>query len=160
MGQITNVLTKDDNGADITFIPKTDGEIASWAESSSTLPAQGLKTLQLEVPATFGKNGVHKSRLTTVVPIMEVPTGGTSDGYSAKPKVAHFITIQTVVISHERATSENIADALRIHTHAMMGAAASTGAGVAITSGTADILRDSAASMIVPHSLVNRRPVI
>lgn len=160
MGQMTNVLLKDDNGADVTFIPKQDGEKAMWVENSSSTPANGLKTMSLEIPATFERNGIHKSRFVTTVPFLEQPSGGTSDGYTAKPKVAHFVTVQVTVISHERATSENIADAMRIATHALMGGAATTGAGLAVTSTTADITRDSAASMIVPHHIVNRRPPV
>jgi hypothetical protein len=80
------------------------------------------------------RNGLQRRVTKTVLPIMEVASGGTPDGYTAPAKVAHEVTVLTTIIVSPRATAQNIADALKLHQNTMgtdAGAAGVAGATLA-----------------------------
>lgn len=158
MGAQTALVLRDDNGANVTFQPVTDGPRAEWRDTTASVPFVGQKRLLLEVQSAPTKGGLMRSLFRTESPILETPVGAASDGYQAPPEVAHVVSVQTTIISHERATSENIADALRMHVHAVSGAAATADNVVTPAGTTADTFRDVANTRNITYALVNRLP--
>lgn len=76
--------------------------IALWRESlqstsMNTQPKVAIKRQKL-------KSGVQVSTLEVVVPVPEVPTGGTPEGYAAPPKAAYEDRVLIIQYQHPRST--------------------------------------------------------
>lgn len=76
--------------------------LASWRETGLNAPiiAQPRVSLKLE----RSKNGVYRSELKVVVPVMESILNQNAAGYTASPKVAYESTMYAVGLFNERAT--------------------------------------------------------
>lgn len=113
MGQMADITVYDDAATPVAFTynPIGNSPFPLWREASSTksLRAKSTYTEQLVVQ----NNGLRRRVTRLVDPVMEQTSGAAADGNVAPPKVAHEITVGLQVISHERATEEQIANALK-----------------------------------------------
>lgn len=106
--------------------------LQDYREVSPTKSSNALARVRLTVADQ--KNSMQRRTKQTVLPIMEIPSGGTSSGYIAPAKVAHEVVVMTTVLAHPRATATDIANALMLHNSSL-----TTDTGVA---GVADTYRN------------------
>lgn len=79
---------------------------AQWRETGlTTLPHAAQPTLAMNESVL--RSGVKPVVIKLKIPRSEVSAGGTSDGYTAAPKVAFFDEMFLVYNRHPRATSDN-----------------------------------------------------
>lgn len=55
-------------------------------------------------------NGVNRVQCELVVPVVEVPAGGTSTGYTAPPAIAHEMRVKVEFFYHQRSTKDGRKD--------------------------------------------------
>lgn len=129
MGQMTNLLVKDDAGTEITLVPITDTPIPLWRSNIAGVPLDG----QVRVTCTSEilKNGSYRITKKTEVPVMEtLGASGTSSGYVAPPKVAYVNTHIETMFADKRSTSADRANLLKVGSGLTQGASATTATGV------------------------------
>lgn len=93
MSAIANIVVSDGTG-NKTFIPAQTSPAVYRDVSDATLPESGQPSIEVTVFRAKG-NGAHRVRVTTKVPAMETPAGGTTGGYTAAPAVAYSILAVT-----------------------------------------------------------------
>lgn len=120
MANQANLVAKDAQGVPVSHTlepmgvrPHKTQMIASWSELLTTVPEEG------QVKAVMTKellpSGITKVTMETHVPVMEIPEGGSSSGYTAPPKVAYIDKIVTVGYKHPRSTAASMRNARQIH---------------------------------------------
>lgn len=109
MSAIANLIAYDGATTPVshTFNPLSvtregNAVLASWRETGLNAPiiAQPRVSLKLE----RSKNGIYRSELKVVVPVMESILNQNAAGYTASPKVAYENTMYAVGLFNERAT--------------------------------------------------------
>jgi len=96
----------------VTLEPYTANPNPVWIEKSATkAKAERMRISQTRMPQ---KNGYTRRMHKVDLPILEIPSGGTSGGYTAPPEVAHTVGAQLVVFVHDRATDTDVAMPLSI----------------------------------------------
>jgi hypothetical protein len=55
-------------------------------------------------------NGVNRLQMELVVPVVEVPAGGSSSGYVAPPAIAHEMRVKVEFFYHQRSVKEGRKD--------------------------------------------------
>ena len=61
--------------------------------------------LMIDTIMASAVNGVNKVRLELVIPVVEVPAGGASSGYTAPPAIAHEMRVKVEFFFHNRSDS-------------------------------------------------------
>lgn len=123
----------DDATTAFTFRPVTRSEsLQEYLESNVSKSSIALARITLA--SMTQKNKLFRRVKKTELPIMEQASGGNISGYVAPPKVAHTVTVMTVVIVDPRATATDVANAMKLHESTM-----TTDTGAA---GTANTYRD------------------
>jgi hypothetical protein len=108
----------DDATTQFTFRPMTrEPGLQVYLESSATKSVNALARKTLAVMEQ--KNKLVRRMKKTELPIMEQASGGNLSGYVAPPKVAHTVTVMTVVLVDPRATATDVANALKLHESAI-----------------------------------------
>lgn len=70
--------------------------------------AQERLLIQTQMAKTA--NGVNKVQIELVVPVSEVPAGGTGSGYTAPPAIAHEMRAKVELFFHNRSVTEGRKD--------------------------------------------------
>lgn len=123
----------DDATTAFTFRPVTRSEgLQEYLESNVSKSSIALARITLA--SMIQKNKQFRRMKKTELPIMEQASGGNISGYVAPPKVAHTVTVMTVVIADPRATATDVANAMKLHESTL-----TTDTGAA---GTANTYRD------------------
>jgi len=55
-------------------------------------------------------NGVNKVQMELVIPVSEIPTGGTGAGYTAPPAIAHEMRVKVEFFFHQRSVKDGRKD--------------------------------------------------
>lgn len=115
MANSANITAYADDATTLfTFKPlMRSAGVQEYREFNAAKSSVALARLRLSIAVQ--KNSLERRVKQTVLPIMEVASGGTADGFTAPPKVAHEVVVMTTVLAHPRATAQNIADAMKIH---------------------------------------------
>lgn len=58
--------------------------------------------MMIKVIPAKGLSGINRVQLSLVLPVAEVPAGGTSSGYTAPPAIAHEMTFKGEFLFHNR----------------------------------------------------------
>ncbi len=87
--------------------------VALYRESLSNVPLYGQPTVEVR-NSPRSKAGIYRCRVQVKLPVMESVTNQNAAGYTAAPKVAHVVTCNVELLSHERcdATTRRIARGL------------------------------------------------
>lgn len=128
MGQMADFTVYDDSTTPVAFTYKPVGNLPYplWRESSSTKSMRAKSTYSEQL--VVQNNGIRRRVTKLVDPVMEQASGAAADGNVAPPKVAHEITVGLQIIAHERATEEQLANALKKAVNIALGdATAGTG---------------------------------
>lgn len=154
MPAMTNLVVKDDNKSDVTFVPVKDVPFPEWRTDIPGLPLEGQPRFSMAWEALKDKSLRMNAKL--VMPVMEVIPAGTVDasGRQAAAAVAFTNTLSFTAITSRRATNENIADAYRMMLHFLSGAtsAADNSLGVAWS----DAGGFEAATAPIPYGFIHR----
>jgi hypothetical protein len=131
MGQMTNILVKDDAATpkEWTFNPITDTPLPFWRGSDPAIPLEGLPRLTFSAEQQKSKD--WKITVKLEVPVMEtLGASGTSAGYVAPPKVAYVCTGIFTMFASARATVQDRATLLKMMVGILQGASATTATGI------------------------------
>lgn len=110
MAQQANIVAYDGNSTPVIRYFAPDGiervdaqsTIANWREA---LQSTSMNTqARVAVKRQKLKSGVQVSTLEVVIPVPEVPTGGTPEGYAAPPKAAYEDRVLVIQYQHPRST--------------------------------------------------------
>lgn len=147
MANSANITAYADDAVTLfTFKPLTrSAGLQEYRESNAAKSQIALARVRLSVQ--LQKNSMERRVKQTVLPVMEVASGGTSDGFTAPPKVAHEVVVMTTILAHPRATAQNIADALKLHETSLSsdaGAAGTAGTYAALVNQVGDVLINGA----------------
>lgn len=123
--------------AAIAPITLNDGKatpVAHLFNPKSTIPSAlykrdgvaGLATVgweQLKIDVKPASNtGVNKVTVELAIPVMEIPAGGTSSGYTAPPGVAHVLRGKIELFMHNRSTDADRKDLRVLLANALLNA--------------------------------------
>lgn len=144
MGQMTNILVKDDANPAVeqTLVPITDTPNPLWRANASGVPIEG------QIRCTFSeelmKNGSYRIQIKTEVPVMEtLGASGSSSGYVAPQKVAYVNTAFMTMFANKRSTTADRANLLKLHLGICQGASGTTATGVLNNASAADAFKTS-----------------
>jgi hypothetical protein len=136
MSAMTNLLVKDDTGTPVEFtlLPITDTPIPFWRASGAGIPVDGQVRLSASIdPISTG----WKATVKLEVPVQEtLGASGTSAGYVAPAKTAYVTTVITSMFCDKRSTTQDRANALKMHVGCLQGASSTTATGI-LTQATA-----------------------
>ncbi len=139
MGQMTNILVKDDSNPliEYTLIPVTNSR-PKWRAAVSGVPLDGQISAEL-VANTKLADGNYRRVFKVEVPVMEtLGASGTSAGYVAPPKVAYRIPVTLSIVVNQRATISDVANAIKILAGMVAGASSVTATGTLDGASAAD----------------------
>lgn len=139
MGQMANILVKDDSNplVEFTLVPVTNDR-PKWRAQVSGVPLDGQVTAEL-VANTKLADGNYRRVFKVEVPVMEtLGASGTSAGYVAPPKVAYRIPVTLSIVVNQRATAADVANAVKILAGCVAGASSTTATGTLDGASAAD----------------------
>lgn len=142
MGQMANILVKDDSNplVEFTLIPVTNSR-PKWRAAVSGVPIEGQITVEL-LQNTRLADGNYRRVFKLSVPELEtLGTAGTSAGYVAPQKVAFITPITVTMVVNQRATVASCANALKLLIGLLGGAYATTGGGTLSGTSAADAVK-------------------
>lgn len=155
MADMSNLLVKDDTGADVTFYPVSNAnQNLVWRANVASVPIEG----QPKITAVWEriKSGDWRLSYKLEVPAMET-VGTASSGYQASPKVAYANVAILTIFASRRSTVTERANLVRMITHLIQGAGSVTAGGVDAKAVTASLMSGAADTLVVPNSLVQVR---
>lgn len=129
MPAMTNLVVKDDNATDVTFVPVKDVPFPEWRTDNYALPLEGQPRFSMAWETLKDKSMRVNAKL--VVPVMEIIPAGTVDasGRQAAAAVAFADTYSFTAITNKRSTNENIADGARMFLSFLCGATQTASSG-------------------------------
>lgn len=108
------------------FNPIQTADPITWSRNGdANVPVVGQEQLLMSL-----KNGaktseaVNKARITILVPVLETPSGGSSSGYVAPPKVAYFQQVNIEFLLPNRGTPAQRKDLRIMASNALLNAQA------------------------------------
>lgn len=144
MGQMTNLLVKDDATAPIemTLVPITDTPAPLYRGQLANVPLEGQPRYTLAQEKL--SNGGFRMSAKLEVPVMEtLGASGTSAGYVAPPKVAYVNTVIITLFADKRSTIADRANAMKLAVGLAQGASATTATGVLANTAAGDAWKNS-----------------
>lgn len=146
MATATNILIKDDSNplVEFTLVPISNSR-PKWRAQVTGVPLDGQITVE-QVQNAKLPDGNYRRVLKLEVPVMEtLGASGTSAGYVAPPKVAYKTPVTISTIQNQRATTADMANALKLALGLLSGATATTAAGTMNGASAADTYKNSTA---------------
>lgn len=155
MPNMDNLLLKRDDGTDVTYYPISDRPILQWRTNVSGVSVEGQA--RVEIQTEDMKSGKTRANMKIVQPIMAViPSGSVNAaGIQAAPTVVDEDAISITFYAGKQGSNETRADLVRQAAHLLSGAGSTTTQNIAVSAVTADLVRDSANTRVVPYGLVN-----
>ncbi len=144
MGQMANILVKDDSNplVEFTLIPVTNSR-PKWRAAVTGVPIEGQITVEL-LQNTRLADGNYRRVFKLSVPELEtLGTAGTSAGYVAPQKVAFITPITVTMVVNQRATVASCANALKLLLGLLGGAYSTTGGGTLNGTSAADAVKSN-----------------
>lgn len=115
MAAIASISINDGQATPVAhvFTPVQTMEPVTYANNaSSSVPVVGQEQILLSLKnAARTSEAVNRAKVTLRIPVLEVPEGGASSGYTAPPKVAFVITANVEMILPNRSTAAQRKDA-------------------------------------------------
>jgi hypothetical protein len=131
MGQMTNLLVKDDAGTpkEWTLVPITDTPVPFWRANDASIPLEGQPRLTMSTQKVNG-SGSYKITAKLELPVMEtLGASGTSAGYVAPPAVAYVNTVIITMFADKRSTIADRMNVLRMAVGIAQGSTSVTNTG-------------------------------
>lgn len=144
MGQMANVLVKDDSNplVEFTLIPVTNAR-PKWRAAVSGVPIEGQITIELLQNARLADGNYRRVFKLSVPELETLGTAGTSAGYVAPQKVAFITPITVTMVVNQRATVASCANALKLLLGCLGGAYSTTGGGTLNGTSAADAVKSN-----------------
>lgn len=142
MGAMSNILVKDDSNplVEFTLVPVTNNR-PKWRAQVSGVPVDGQITVEQLANVKLA-DGSYRRVLKLEVPTMEtLGTAGSSAGYVAPQKVAFVTPLTVTVVQNARATSDTMANAVKIALGLVGGASSTTNTGSLAGTSAADAVK-------------------
>lgn len=159
MGQMTNVLVKDDAATpkEWNLVPISDTPLPNWRANDAGIPLAGQPRLWQSTEQL--KSGDWKITAKLEVPVMEtLGTAGTSAGYQAPPAVAYVTTGIFSMFASPRSTAGDRANLLKMFVGILQGATSTTATGTLANTAAGDAWKNSTAfgpqlfvNLVVPN---------
>lgn len=93
-----------------TFSPRgANGKLAVYKDISGGTAA-AFPVLTIATTESPSPNGARNIKLRLTIPVMEVPAGGTQNGYQASPRVAFNVFGKVELTLPNRASVQNVKD--------------------------------------------------
>lgn len=143
MAAMANILIKDDANplVEFTLVPVTNAR-PKWRAQVAGTPLDGQITVEQLVNEKLA-DGNYRRVLKLEVPVMEtLGTAGTAAGYVAPPKVAYKIPYTVSTVQNARATTADMANALKFLLGLLAGASAVTATGTLNGASAADAVKN------------------
>lgn len=148
MGAMSNILVKDDSNplVEFTLVPVTNNR-PKWRAQVSGVPVDGQITVEQLANVKLA-DGSYRRVLKLEVPTMEtLGTAGSSAGYVAPQKVAFVTPLTVTVVQNARATSDTMANAVKIALGLIGGASSVTNTGSLAGTSAADAVKSGTGPM-------------
>lgn len=143
MGQMTNILVKDDSNplVEFTLVPVTHNR-PKWRSQVSGVPIDGQITVEQLANVKLA-DGSYRRVLKLEVPVMEtLGASGTSAGYVAPQKVAYKVPCTMTIVQPGRAAIADIANAVKLFLGLIAGASSTTATGTLNGASAADAVKN------------------
>lgn len=98
-------LAISDGAVTHTLNPIKSGPESMWRDTLAGQPVIGQPTVGAVVKHDITSKGLNRIRLSVVVPVLETATAQNAQGYTAAPKVAFTIQMNTDFILPSRSTA-------------------------------------------------------
>lgn len=108
MGAIAPVSGQDAEATPVlhTFNP-VQVHPAVWLEDGDvSVPIIGQPRIDMSVQRAANGKSIHRASLSLRLPYLEVPAGGTVEGFEAADRLAYFDTVKVEFLYHERSTEQ------------------------------------------------------
>jgi hypothetical protein len=143
MGAMANILVKDDSNplVEFTLVPITNNR-PKWRAQVPGVPVDAQITVEQLVNEKL-KDGNYRRVLKLEVPVLEtLGTAGTSAGYVAAQKVAYKVPYTVSTVQPARATTADMANALKMTLGLLAGASSTTATGTLNGASAADAVKN------------------
>lgn len=110
MAAIAPIAVNDGQGTPVThtFNPIQSVDPATYSRNGDTaVPVVGQEQILLSLKSAdkASSDAVNRAKITLRVPVLETPSGGSSSGYVAPPRVAYYLQVNVEALLPNRCTA-------------------------------------------------------